>query len=71
VVVTAGTVGVAVLDLFLGRVSERLHGHLEVQGFASKRVIWIDRDCVFGNARDEERDLPALIIVGHDLHAGS
>ena len=66
---TTGAVGMPVLDLFVRCISKRLDGHLEVQGLASKWVIWIDRNRFFGDARDEERDLPALIIVRDDLHA--
>jgi hypothetical protein len=39
---TAGAVRMPVLDLFVRCLSERLDRHLEVQGLASKRVIWID-----------------------------
>ena len=33
-------------------------------------MVGVDGDCIFGNARDEERDLPALIVVSDDLHPG-
>ena len=69
-VVAARTVRVPVRDLLFGRVSQRLDRHVEVQGLASKRMIRIDGDRVFRDARDEERNLPALIIVRDDLHAG-
>jgi hypothetical protein len=70
VVVTVGAVWVAVLDLFVGSVSQGLDRHLEVQGLAGEGVIWIDRNRVFGDASNEKRDLPARIIVRNDLHSG-
>ena len=69
VVVTARAVRVPVLDLFVGRVPARLDRHLEVQGLAGQRMIRVHGDRVLGDAGDEERDLPALIVTRNDLHA--
>mgnify|MGYP001548744951 CR=1 FL=1 len=69
-VVAARAMRVAVLELFGRGVTERLHGDLEVKRLASKRMIRIDRDGLFADASDEERNLPALIIVREDLHPG-
>ena len=69
VVVTARPMGMAVLDLFRGRVSQGLDRDLEVESLTSQGMIRIDRDRFFADAGDEKWNLPAFIVVREHLHA--
>jgi hypothetical protein len=68
-VMAAGPVRVAVLDLLIGCVAKLLDRDLEMKRLAGEWVVRIDGHGILADAGDEERDLPALIVVRQHLHA--
>jgi hypothetical protein len=69
VVVPAGAVDVAVLELFGGGVADVLDGDVELEGDAGEGVVGVDGDLVVVHSRDGD-DAAAVGGLGGELHAG-